>query len=173
MDFEIDGKPYEFASNYTWGDTVVIRKASGLAMQEFAELMQEHLEAAEAAKAARAAGQEPLEFGMDEQLLVAMIAVAISRQHRSWPAERVARYMADLDLDRVKGPERAPDADEEDEEEDAVPPAEGHRAPDGSDVRAADGQSSSSASSSEPDSPSDAPIPIPPGSPASTEPAQD
>lgn len=81
--FQIEGRFYPFVQQYKHGDPILIHEVTGLAWDEFADLLAESAE--------EGARPNPI-------VQTALIAVAIQRQFPGWSRRRVSDYVRNLEL---------------------------------------------------------------------------
>lgn len=76
--FRIGAEFFPMSDSYTLGDTVLIRRVTGMGMSEFAECLMDEARQADA--------------------MAGLVAVAVARRYPSWPAEKVTKYVFAIDF---------------------------------------------------------------------------
>ena len=105
---------YPFAENFTFADAPLIREATGLEFEEFAERV-------DAMQPDKDDDGNPIEgTGKNDLLAIsALVAVSISRAEPTWRRDRIVKFLAGVDVTSfdVQSPDVGPVQD------DAGPPA--------------------------------------------------
>lgn len=78
--FSIGNDFYPFPSSFRLGDPVLVAEVSGLAWNDFAEMLDDG----------------------DPRTLAGLVAVAVWQKNPSWRRERVLRYVESLDMDALE-----------------------------------------------------------------------